>query len=228
MFHSDSFQQQPRLYIFLPFYYALWEDSVLTPSEIQVMQKLFQEMDWLSTSESEILKGKINPQKAPSPEELKHWKKEIQKLDLEVQETLTDIGLALVDKFDSKANFSEKTIQSFRTAELELGIVGREARYIFKKGHLTVTTVQQAESNFAISEMTGILNGNRAELINKVKKIISDPTFSLREYENLKDQREQALQWCRALAEQGLGSWAYPEFAGGKDDMEGWSCTEIG
>ncbi|MGY6741359.1 MAG: acyl-CoA dehydrogenase family protein [Cecembia sp.] len=222
MLRSELFLQTPQLRVFLPFYYTLWADSVLTPSEIKVVHQLLRELDWVGIEERELLMEYLNPQNTPSPKELKAWKKEIQTLDLETTESLTDIGLALVKNHDAHASISEKNIQSFRAAELALGIVGKEAKYIFKEGHITITTAYHSDSRFDIPKMTEVLNGSQAEIIKKVKTIISDPTFSLREYESLGDQREQVLQWCQALAAQGFGAWAYPESVGGKNDMEGY------
>lgn len=222
MLQSEFIKQQPRLYLFIPFYYTLWADAVLTPSEIKVMQQLIAELDGLDSKERDFLIENLNPKKAPTSKMLKSWKKEVQKLDLESTTTLTGISLALATKYDPEIRLSENELQSFLSAENALGIVGREARYIFMAGHETLTGEHHAESNFDISRMTELLNGNQAKLIKKVKTVISDPTFELREYQNLDDQREQVMQWCKALADQGFGSWAFPDFAGGKGDMEGY------
>ncbi|EKB50464.1 acyl-CoA dehydrogenase family protein [Cecembia lonarensis] len=218
----DLFPRQSKLNVFLPFYYTLWADMVLTPTEFQVMQSLIFELDWLSNTDRELLIENLNPEKAPSPKTLKQWKKSVEGLDLDSKESLTDIALTLANKNTPEFSFSDSSIQSFRSAENALGIVGREARYIFREGHKTQTAKHQAESNFDIHIMTEFLNGEQSELIRKVKTIISDPTFSLREYESLAEQREQVLSWCKELARQGFGSWAYPEFAGGKNDMAGY------
>ncbi|WP_291786020.1 acyl-CoA dehydrogenase [Cecembia sp.] len=222
MLQSTLIKKQPRLYLFIPFYYTLWEDAVLTPSEIRVMHQLITEVKGIGNEERAFLTENLNPQKAPASKTLKSWRKEVQKLDLGATATLTDISLALAKKYDPEIRLSDDEMQSFLSAEIALGIVGREARFIFTKGHETLTGEQHAESNFDISEMIALLNGNQAKLINKVKTVISDPSFAFIEYQSLEEQREQVLLWCKALADQGFGSWAYPEFAGGKGDMEGY------
>ncbi len=222
MIHAEEIQKNPKLYIFLPLFYTLWADSVLTPTEIKEMDNLIKKQNWLKAKEKTWLLERLNPTQAPKPKELKSWKKEIQSLKLDHETSLTEIGLSLVKKHDPEANFIPKTISSFQNTEKLLGLLGAEATYSFKSGHKTITTAQQSESNFEVSEMTKILDGKQTDLIRRVKTVLSDPTFAYRDYESLKDQREQVLYWCQALADQGFGAWAFPKYASGKDDMEGY------
>ncbi|RZS95316.1 acyl-CoA dehydrogenase [Cecembia calidifontis] len=222
MIHSDFIHHNPKLHIFLPLYYTLWTDSILTPTEIKEMEALIDRQEWLSVEEKAWLLEKLNPTRPPSPKDLKTIRKEIRSLEIKELESLTSIGIALVRKYNPELTFSQKTIIDFYNTERNLGLLGKEAGYAFKSGHQTLTTDHQAQQNFDVHEMTKVLDGNQAALIRKVKTIISDPTFAFREYESLKEQREQTLIWCQELARQGFGAWAYPGFADGKDDMEGY------
>lgn len=222
MIHLDVIQNNPKLHIFLPLYYTLWTDSILTPTEIKEMEALIDRQEWLSVEEKAWLLEKLNPTRPPSPKDLKTIRKEIRSLEIKELESLTSIGIALVRKYNPELTFSQKTIIDFYNTERNLGLLGKEAGYAFKSGHQTLTTDHQAQQNFDVHEMTKVLDGNQAALIRKVKTIISDPTFAFREYESLKEQREQTLIWCQELARQGFGAWAYPGFADGKDDMEGY------
>ncbi|MFD2203826.1 acyl-CoA dehydrogenase [Shivajiella indica] len=222
MIHSDFIHHNPKLHIFLPLYYTLWADSILTPTEIKEMEGLIERQEWLDIEEKAWLLEKLNPTQPPKPKALKAIRKEIRSLEIKELESLSSIGMALVRKYDPKLAFSQKTILDFQNTERSLGLLGKEAGYAFKSGHQTITTSHIAEQNFYINEMAKILDGNQAELIRKVKTIIADPTFAYREFDSLKEQREQTLVWCQELARQGFGAWAFPKFAGGKQDMEGY------
>ncbi|MCH7400475.1 acyl-CoA dehydrogenase [Belliella kenyensis] len=222
MIQSELTTQNPKIYIFLPLYYTLWADSVLTPLEIEEMKSLISRQKWINPLEKNMLIEHLNPALPPKPKLLKSWKKEIKNLDISADSGLTSIGLKLVEKYDRDAKFSESEIEDFHRTELALGLLGKEAGYAFRTGHETITAKHKANSTFDITEMISLLDGDQQKVIQKVKKIISDPSFAYREYESLSDQREQVLTWCKVLSEHGLGAWAFPKFAGGKDDMKGY------
>lgn len=222
MIHSEELQKNPKLYIFLPLYYTLWADSVLTPTEIKEMQKLISSQKWLQNQEKEWLLKNINPAKSPKPKELKSWKKKIKELEHENLEDLSQIGIALVKKHDPTLKIEKAIIDDLKEAELALGLLSKEAGYAFKSGHQTITTEHNKAYNFDIAKMTALLDGNQADLIKKVKAVIADPSFAYKEYDSLHEQREQVLTWCKDLANQGFGAWAFPKYANGRDDMEGY------
>ncbi|MFD2036187.1 acyl-CoA dehydrogenase [Belliella marina] len=222
MLHSEELQKNPKLYIFLPLYYTLWMDSVLTPTEISEMQKLIDRQLWLSKPEKMWLLDKLDPSKGPDPKELKSWKKKIKSIELNHLHGLSHIGAALVKQQDEDIIIEESIHRDLQEAEEALGLLSREAGYTFKSGHQTITTEHNEDRSFNTQKMTEVLDGDQANLIKKVKAVISDPTFAYREFDNLPDQREQVLQWCQDLAKQGFGAWAFPEYAKGKNDMKGY------
>lgn len=221
MIHSDILQDNPKLSIFLPIYYTLWADSVMTTTESKEVEALIHRQYWLSAEEKEWLFEQFNPSNPPKPKLLKNLRKEIKSIPIE-QESLTAIGVALAQKYQSDVSYPQDVMADFEFTEHALGLLGKEASYSFKSGHETITNIQHAEQNFNVSALTALLDGSQAELIHRVKTVISDPAFAFREFESLKDQREQTLLWCQELAKQGFGAWAFPHFADGKDDMEGY------
>lgn len=222
MIHAEELQKNPKLYIFLPLYYTLWADSVLTPIEIQEIQKLIISQKWLDNQERDWLLRNINPANPPKLKELKSWKKKIKELEHRHLQDLTQIGIALVQLHDPSIRVDQAIIDDLKEAEIALGLLNSEAGYVFKSGHQTITTEHHKAFNFNIAKMTALLDGNQADLIKKVKAIIADPSFAYREYDSLLEQREQVMLWCKDLADQGFGSWAFPKYANGKEDMEGY------
>lgn len=224
MLKSNHITDNPKLYVFLPLYYTLWEDGVLAPSELKEIHSLINKQSWINAEEKNWLLELLNPSNPPKPTELKSWKSAVKKTDLSHLPNLYEIGKALANQHSGQKDLTfEPSLQTdFQETELALGLLSKEAGYAFKSEHKTITTEYQKERNFEIEKMTALLEGNQAALIRNVKKVIADPSFAYREYESLLDQREQVLQWCQELAKQGYGSWAFPEYAGGKDDMEGY------
>ena len=224
MLESKQVKENPKLYIFLPLYYTLWADSELTATEIKELNSLIVKQSWLLKEEKNWLLTQINPSKPPSPKELKSWKASIKELNLDGIQNLLEIGKALAQHHagDKSITFEKSLEADFQETELALGLLSREAGFTFKNGHQTVTTEYDKEKNFEPYKMTALLDGNQAALIKNIKKVIAGPTFSFKEYDSILDHREQVLKWCQELADQGYGAWAFPDFAGGKDDMEGY------
>lgn len=224
MLQSTYFKKNPKLYIFLPLYYTLWADLAISADELSVMEELIKKQDWLNSEEKEFLLNSLHSDKAPSPAQLKAWKRAIKEVKGEGHQSLTNLGLALV-KHQANGQAKEingTIIQSIKEAEANLGLVINEAGYLFDEEHDTITTSHEANSKFEVAQMQKILDGNQAELIQKVKLIISRPEFAYQDHESIRKQRELVLEWCKLLAKEGMGSWAFPKEFGGKGDMEGY------
>ncbi len=48
MLNATALQKNPKLYVFLPLFYTVWSDSVLTPSELASIEGLIRSQLWLS------------------------------------------------------------------------------------------------------------------------------------------------------------------------------------
>lgn len=224
MLNSDQFSQNPNLYIFLPLYYTLWEDFNLSKHDVEVMKKLIDSQSWLKKEEAELLEQYLNPNQKPSAQELKNWRNKIQFIKPQNLKNLTSLGFELVkahqDGDDLKITKKDK--EAFQNAEKELGLILNEAAYRFEDSHSTITSKQKSKSSFDPKLMQEILDGSKTELIQKVKDTLSKPEFAYHQHEKIADQREQVLEWCKLLAQEGYGSWAFQREYGGRDDMEGY------
>lgn len=224
MLSSPLVQQNPELLVFLPVLYAVWSDDILTPGETEALTKTIQQQKWLAQPERDLLSRYLNPKSPPDPQELKSWLGEIQRIqpDPAKRETLTDIGLRLVQR---RQNGSSKLTHELALREIEsqLGAISGEAVFQFHPStRKTATSTQETKATFPIAEMTSILDGRDSKIIQKVKTVISDPAFTRKEMESMAAYREQVLQWCKLLADQGFGSIGYPLEAGGKQDMRSY------
>lgn len=222
MVESPVFQHNPRLYVFLPAFYTIWEDAVLTPSEIRSIQKLICEQAWLSEQELTYLNENLSPTKPPAPSDLKSWLEEIQSALPIPSDKLADIGIKLAQKHGARFdnNIKENLHHSFGKIEQALGLIDRETAFqFFPQARETDTSKQTTQGTFDESKMTDILDGDQAETIRRVLTIVSDPEFHYVDPSDLRLYREKVLSWARLLARQGFGAAAYPEEYGGENDM---------
>src|SRR3954467_3161289 len=120
MVNSPLLKANPNLYVFLPLFYMVWEDAVLTPSEIKKIREIIDLQDWLTSEERNFLLEQINPSAPPSSDELKNWLGEIQQVRNQLssdKDSLVDIGVKLVGLHSSSANVSLTTRQSLAHLE---------------------------------------------------------------------------------------------------------------
>ena len=225
MVGDKLFEENPTLYAFLPLFYMVWADAVLTPSEITRVKKLLEKQQWLTPEEKTFLLSFLNPTSPPSPNQLKSWLKEIKKtseyLTPEMKSSLVEIGIKLA-KVNSRSG-TEETINNARKPlediEKALGVVSRESAYHFNSLVKRDTTEEVGASTVDSNEISMILDGEDAEIIRRVKTLLQDPVFEYYKGESILGYREQVLEWCKLLAQQGLGAIAFPKAYGGQGDM---------
>jgi acyl-CoA oxidase len=226
MLESNLLKANPNLHVFLPVFYMVWSDAVLTPSEIKTIKDIIDAQKWLKEDERKLLYEQIDPKSPPSPDEFKGWLAEIMKaVDQTGSPTnvrLADIGVTLATLHgNGSINDSlAQAKQSLLTIDETLGLIGGEAIYNFQpERRTTITQERGTKQTFNVTTLAKILDGPEADIIKKVKAVISDPQFKYVDLDNLSQYREQVLKWCKELAVQGFGSMAYPKEYGGQADM---------
>jgi acyl-CoA oxidase len=223
MIDSNYLKSNPNLFVFLPMFYTVWSDAVLTPSELATLEGFIRNQDWLSQDERSFLLQQLNPANPPSVDQLRQWREEIKKVvgPPGTRNTLADLGMKLAGLYSNgTVNQSlEKVRTDLGRIESTLGFISQEVVYHFQEEHETITAKQITQYNFDVDQMMHILDGDQAGIIRKVKTLLSDPEFAYVDPGNLNLYRKQVLQWLKYLADQGLGSIAYPEVYGGKNDM---------
>lgn len=222
MLQSALLKKNPDLYVFLPILYTVWSDAVLTPSEISTLQGLLESQAWLTPEERSFLIAQINPATPPSPDEFMAWREEIRQVTNGATETsLADLGikLAALHGDGSITARLEKVKPALKNIEATLGLISYEAVYNFQSTHATITSSQATKQNFDTKELTRLLDGESADIIRKVKTMLSDPEFEYIGPGDLNLYRAKVLQWCKFLAGQGYGGIAYPKEYGGQGDM---------
>jgi|APTNR8051073442_1049403.scaffolds.fasta_scaffold00003_410 acyl-CoA oxidase len=224
MLLSKQLQDNPSLYVFLPLFYTVWYDAVLTPSESATIEGLINSQGWITEDERKFLLAQIDPTAPPTPDALMSWRDEIRKVagTPDQKNSLVELGIKLASLHGNgtKDATLQKAKPSLTNIEETLGLISYEAAYAFQTiPHTTLTSQQETKTTFNVATLAKLLDGPNTEIIRKVKAIISDPEFRYVEPGNLDLYREKVLTWCKLLAQQGYGAMAYPKEYGGQNDM---------
>ena len=221
---SSPFKDRPHLQVFLPLLHVAWSDTILTPSEIENLSILLDDQDWLDESDKHLLKEYLDPQKPPTPKELKGWLSHIKRLSEKLPEdwrgSLFEMGVqsSLLNKYTDDSVL-EKVRFSLENIETAVGLgPTRSINNLIKKPKTSATKATSLPS-FDSKAMATILDGNLKPTVEAVKTLIADPKFQYTDENDLTEYREKVLEWCKACADEGFGSMAYPKSVGGQEDM---------
>ncbi|MGQ7944398.1 acyl-CoA dehydrogenase family protein [Flavobacterium sp. WC2509] len=214
-----------KLQAFIPLFYVVWSDDLLTEKEFVTLQEFINSQDWFSAEEKETLLSKISISNPPSRQDITDWKNKIEQTIKEnpALKSIFEIAVALSQ--------NDATIQklepSFVKLENDLGILGEEAISNFKTKAKSHTVTQQTEASFDIQKITDLLDGEQAPIINKVKSIISRPEFKYETSTDIGVHRQKVYDWCKILANENLGNMAYPkQYGGGENIADYFSIME--
>jgi acyl-CoA oxidase len=209
--------ENSKLKAFIPFFYLVWSDDILTEKEFFTLQEFINSQNWLSQKEKELLLSKIDILTPPSREELNDWKSEIEKI-IQLKPSIRSIlGISIVL---SKNDKNIKDLRStFIKLENDLGILGEEAVGNFRDIKKTFTSNYQAVNRFNTEKLTQILDGRQAAIIKKVKSVISRPEFAYETSTDTDVYREKVYDWCKILAKENFGNMAFPKQYGGGENI---------
>jgi acyl-CoA oxidase len=217
----------PGVLSLLPLFYIGWSDSVLSPSEMALIHKKVEELDFLTQAEKDYLIRYTDPKNPPSDTVFKEWleilRHEAAKLPQGNKQTLAQLGLdiAKVHTASDKNVFDEPNIvQSLMDIEKALGVYTEEDlnSMIHQLGVQHVTSAPKS-ATFEPSKMGALLDGKRANTKRKVRQLLKDPFFQVGTVRDKDQHRLKILAMTKALADQGYGGLSYPKQYGGSGDM---------
>lgn len=220
-------QFSPGVMSMLPLFYIGWSDSVLSPSEIDMMHDQLRKMDFLSEEDKDYLISYTDPRNPPSETVFKNWLEAIKfhskDLPLSDKQSLAQLGWTMARKAvaendtvweDRATKDGLKKIQSSlgleNDASLKL-LLGNTDRKALKE-HVSTPS-------FDPKKLQKVLDGNKEETITRVKKLLRDPFFEYHYNTNKEEKRQDILKKIKALADQGLGAYAYPMNYGGPNEQ---------
>ncbi len=224
----NSSPYSPGVMSLLPLYYVGWADSLLSPSEVKLIQNKIAKLLFLSKADHQLLSEWGNPANPPSKELFKHWvrllKKAAENMPPHISKSMTNLGLEMarhsIAEDDTLHWSSEKTQNALEELEATLGGASTDTtNQIFQKTDSTKTPVIDTAA------LTRFLDDDFADARNKMRTLLSDNELKLTLHKNKEAYREHILYWCNALARQGLGALAYPTAYGGKEDMGSYAAV---
>ncbi len=206
----------------LPLLYVAWADGVLTPSEADTIRTQIRAQDWIDESTREEICAHLDPQSPPTATQYFQWvralKEGAEETSITTRCSLAELGVAVATVGGDGA-LPEASRRALEDIEAALAIDGEEVVSDLL-GERPEPEPPAVEVPFEVDAMTGLLDGEHADLRTRVRTLLQDPAFEYQPELDTPAYREQVLDWCRLLAEQGLGALAYPEEYGGEDDME--------
>jgi acyl-CoA oxidase len=209
----------PGVLQYIPFFYVIWSDDLVSVSEINVVQKAIGEDKTLEPEDQNVLSSWLNTDNPPSDTEQKMWKR-----------TITNSKVKLVESETYPlATFSQKMVCHYRTEcpfndhqkhiEINLGIQPNQYNHLFE-----VEVVHEKTSDFYdASELDAILKGAYSEQIDKFRDFLANPIFAWQVNRNKEDFRQVVLEQVEFLGKHGYGTMAYPEAYGGMNNMPAYA-----
>lgn len=230
-----NFSYSPAVLSLMPLIYAAWSDRVLTPSEVRILRKQANRLEFLTEDDKSLLLDWSNPIRPPSPYLFKYWEIELRRAAEEMGRTqqdeisLVDLGLYMAAhaaeglpeahrRIDWTAAGVREQLEALEEAIRQIGLNTYYGLFPQQEQERQVQQEKEVTS-FDPQLLTLLLDDEYHELRQKVKTLLSDPIFRRQTLRDKEAYRQQVLQWCKYLAEQGLGAYSYPLEYGGKDDM---------
>ena len=203
----------PALLPFLPMLYVAWADGDLSRVECEELDRR------LDAEHRALLTPLLDPDAPPTACELARLlvrlRSETKDLGRGARLTLAGLGLEL-----AQADREVSETERHALVELEdvLGIAGSEAaRQLLATRH-PASVPRPVAPSFETAALTGWLDGEYRELRESLRGLLRDPRFNYRRELDKESYREQVLEWCRILAEEGYGALSFPTEQGGADD----------
>jgi len=213
----------------LPLLYVAWADGILTPSETKQLRDSVERLTDMDDGGTDPLKQYLDPQNPPDAQTYAAWRHKLRaaaaRSSISKRCSLADLGAAMARAGTDGEEVSEGTYRALQEIEEELGIDGSEAVCDLLATRPAPTPPTAAESTFDVRALQSRLDEPHEALRSRLRTLLSDPAFNLDRNQPTSAYREDILDACTLLAEQGLGATAYPPAYGGDGDMASFMTT---
>ncbi|WP_222983200.1 acyl-CoA dehydrogenase [Flagellimonas meishanensis] len=204
---------------YIPFFYVIWSDDLLSASEISVVKKTIELDASLSTQEKQQLYLWLDKGNPPEDEEIKTWKQLVSASRVKLIETdthpLTSFSQRMGNAHCAGCEFNDH----LKHIEINLGIQPNHYNHLFD-----VEVVHERTSSlYDPHNLDEILKGSHADIVDSFRKFLDNPLFSWHIQRDKEVYRNRVLKQVSLLGEKGYGAMAYPKEFGGKNDMPGYA-----
>jgi acyl-CoA oxidase len=194
-----------------PLLYLVWADGVLTPDELEALRDSTAAGSGFGPEARVALRAWLDPAQPPSPAELG---------------TLLELIRARSAAADSAGDGPDAARAAHDASSLlgaGLGVsAGEAARALVSAADPAArpaADVPAAAHTLDVAALHEFLDGDHAELRRRVLRLLVQPAFARTDDRDIGEYRSVVLEWCRALAREGLTALAYPREFGGEHDV---------
>nr|WP_297918839.1 acyl-CoA dehydrogenase [uncultured Allomuricauda sp.] len=201
---------------YIPFFYVIWSDDLLSASEVQVVKAMMKEDTTLSKNDYSVLLNWLDRDNPPTDKEIKSW----QQLITASKATLIESEIYPLETFSRKVAqyYFENSPENEQLQKIErnLGIQPNHYNHLFH-----VEVVHQINSDLYEANRidTLLYSKNRDEII-RFRDFLNNPIFCWEIRRDKEEARNVVLEQVKYLAENGWGAYAFPEAYGGKNDLD--------
>ncbi len=214
---------EPGSLALCPLLYVAWADGELAAEELEMLRGHLREAGVREGALAEWL----DPEAPPSAERLLHLVDEVRRRAVEVsperKRSLTELGIAIAEA-DGEHPTREERAAILRIEET-LGLGGPDAVATLFDPARPIAPLPDVRPRFDPDAMAGSLRGPAPETRRRVCALLSDGRFETVAGLSTADYRARVSEWCRELADEGLGALSYPAEFGGGDDPAGFIAT---
>lgn len=214
---------EPRSLAFHPLLYIAWADGELTTEELELLRGHLREAGVRERAIGEWL----DPEAPPSAERLLHLLDEVRRRAAEVsperRRSLTELGIAIAEADGEHPTREERA--AILRVEDALGLGGPDAVATLFDPARPIAPLPDVRPRFDPDAMARFLGGPAPETRERVCALLSDGRFETAAGLATDDYRAQVSEWCRVLADEGLGTLSYPAEFGGGDDPAAFIAT---
>jgi len=205
---------------YIPFFYVIWSDDLLSASEISVVEKSISDDTSLDPSEKKQLNHWLNRENPPKDQEIKSWKHTIASSGVKLVESDT-YPLASLSKRLTQTRSDAITFNDhLKHIEINLGIQPNHYNHLFD-----VEVVHEKTSDlYDASVLDKILKGDHATVVDEFRQFLKHPSFTWDIRRNKEEFRSTILKQVALLGEKGYGAMAYPAKYGGTDNMPAYAA----
>lgn len=205
---------------YIPFFYVIWSDDLLSASEISVVEKSIADDTSLDPSEKKQLNHWLNRENPPKDQEIKSWKHTIASSGVKLVESDT-YPLASLSKRLTQTRSDAITFNDhLKHIEINLGIQPNHYNHLFDVEVVHEKTSDLYDANI----LDTILKGNHATVVDEFRQFLGHPSFAWDIQRNKEEFRNKVLEQVTLLGEKGYGAMAYPPEYGGTGNMPAYAA----
>ncbi|KQC30016.1 acyl-CoA dehydrogenase [Flagellimonas eckloniae] len=205
---------------YIPFFYVIWSDDLLSASEISVVKKTIELDAALNVDEKNQLSRWLDRENPPADNVLKSWKHTISNSNVKLIESDTYPLTSLSQRFGNLQCDNCDFNDHLKHIEINLGIQPNHYNHLFD-----VEVIHHKSSNFYDSNaLDTILKGPHSMAVDDFRDILNQPIFQWDVLRNKEDFRGKVLQQVQLLGDKGYGAMAFSPEYGGTGNMPAYAA----